>query len=391
MLRLSVERATLRPVPLRPSGPVDPADALAHVLAALPDLHQPAAQALSLIEIAGRTRDSAVEEMDIGAESLGELLYVARKALRRSMFPLSASGWCERAERLLSDRIDGALRPPGPARLDVHLRNCERCVEHERRLAQAREKLVREFIEAHPTSGGAGPAERPAAALRVVAPVVVEAPVYDGPVRTVAGFAGVASVPDDGEMPSVGFAGPGGQVEIRVDPATPVAAPEPVAGPEPVVEAPAYDGPLRTVAGFAGVVSEPDEGELPSVSFAGPGGQVEIRLEAPVATPAADTVPDADELPEDPPLDDDVSPAEPGDTSPSEHDAEEKDPPVDDTEAAVELAPLDDPAEFVAPALVSALNPATLVWGSLTLLSVGLAIFALVVTALALSGVQHIF
>jgi hypothetical protein len=385
MLRLSVERATLRPVPLRPSGPVDPADALAHVLAALPDLYQPAAQALSLIEIAGRTRDGAVEEMDIGAESLAELLYVARKALRRSMFPLSASGWCERAERLLSDRIDGVLRPPGPARLDVHLRNCERCVEHERRLAQAREKLVREFIEAHPTSGAAGPAERPAAALRVVAPVVVEAPVYDGPLHTVAGFAGVASEPGESELPSVGFAGPGGQVEIRVEPTAPVAS------PEPVVEAPVYDGPLRTVAGFAGVASEPDEGELPSVSFAGPGGQVEIRVEAPTAAPVADTVPDADELPEDPPLDDDVPPAEPGDASPSEHDAEEKDPPVDETEAAVELAPLDDPAEFVAPALASALNPATLVWGSLTLLSVGLAIFALVITALALSGVQHIF
>src|SRR5439155_12374865 len=110
----------------------------------------PAAQALALIEIAGHTRDSAIEEMAIPAESLGQLLYVARKALRRSMFPLSASGWCERAEHLLSDRIDGVLRPPGPARLDVHLRNCERCVDHERRLSQAREKLVREFIDAHP-------------------------------------------------------------------------------------------------------------------------------------------------------------------------------------------------------------------------------------------------
>jgi hypothetical protein len=324
-----VEQATLRPVPLRPAGPVDPADALAHVLSALPELDQPAAQALSLIEIAGRTRESAVEEMDIPAQSLGELLYVARKALRRSMFPLSASGWCERAERLLSDRIDGALRPPGPARLDVHLRNCERCVEHERRLAQAREKLVREFIDAHPAAGGAGPAERPAAALRVVAPVVVEAP--------------------------------------------------------------AYDGPTRAAAGFAGVASEPDEGELPDVSFAGPGGQVEIRVEVAAAATLADTVPDADELPEDPPLDDDVPPAEPGDASPSEHDAEDKDPPVDDTEAAAEIVALDDPAQFVAPALASALNPATLVWGSLTLLSVGLAVFALVVTVLALSGVQHIF
>src|SRR2546422_10538098 len=90
-----VEHATLRPVALRPVGPVDPAEALAHVAAALPDLSEDAARALALIEIAGRTRDTAVEEMAISADVLGELLYNARKALRRSVFPLSASGWCE--------------------------------------------------------------------------------------------------------------------------------------------------------------------------------------------------------------------------------------------------------------------------------------------------------
>src|SRR3954454_16533605 len=168
--------ATLRPVPLRPAGPVDPADALAHVLSALPELDQEAARALSLIEIAGRTRDRAGDETGLTAEILAEALYRARKALRRSIFPLSASGWCERAERLLSDRIDGALVPPGPARLDVHLRNCERCVDHERRLSQAREQLVREFIELHPESAGAGPAERAGtASLRVVEPIAIAA------------------------------------------------------------------------------------------------------------------------------------------------------------------------------------------------------------------------
>src|SRR3954447_9568412 len=185
-----VEQATLRPVPLRPVGPVDPAEALAHVLGALPDLSQDAARALSLIEIAGRTRDAALDEMELSAPALAQLLYAARKALRRSVFPLSASGWCERAERLLSDRIDGVLTPPGPARLDVHLRNCERCVEHERRLSQTREKLVREFIDLHPESAGAGPAERPVAALRVVEPVVVAEPVHDGPTRVVVALSG---------------------------------------------------------------------------------------------------------------------------------------------------------------------------------------------------------
>jgi hypothetical protein len=286
-----VEQATLRPVPLRPVGPVDPAEALAHVLDALPDLAEDSARALALIEIAGRTRDTAREEMDVPGEVLAELLYSARKTLRRSMFPLSASGWCERAERLLSDRIDGVLKPPGPARLDVHLRNCERCVDHERRLSQAREKLVREFIDAHPHTAGAGPAERPAATLRVVSPVVAE---------------------------------------------------------------PAYDGPTHTAAGFAGVRVERGDAELPVLSFAGPGGQVEIHVEAP-------RVPDPEELPADPPLDDDVPPAEPADATPSEHDAETPDPPVEET------------------------NSVSLVWGTLTALSVGLAVVVLVITVLALS------
>jgi Putative zinc-finger len=282
-----VEQATLRPVPLRPVGPVDPAEALEHVTTALPDLSEDAARALALIEIAGRTRDTAVAEMAISADVLGELLYNARKALRRSVFPLSASGWCERAERLLSDRIDGAIVPPGPARLDVHLRNCDRCVDHERRLSQAREQLVREFIEAHPHTAGAGPAERPAAMLRVVEPLVVE---------------------------------------------------------------PAYDGPTRVAPGFDGVTIEPDEGPLPLFSFAGPGGQVEILVEAP----------EPNQLPEDPPLDDDIPPSEPGDTEPSEHDADLPDPPVEDDAVAS--------------------------WGALSALPLGLAVLILAIAVFALQS-----
>jgi hypothetical protein len=320
-----VEQATLRPVPLRPAGPVDPAEAVAHARWALPELREDAARALALMEIAGRTRDTALEEMDVSADALGTLLYQARKALRRSIFPLSASGWCERAERLLSDRIDGVLTPPGPARLDVHLRNCERCVDHERRLSVAREKLVREFIEAHPDAAGAGPAERApaAAALRVVEPVALEQPVYEGPVRT--------------------------------------------------------------VVGFAGVVVEHGEDELPRPSFAGPGGQSEIRVETPIAE---EHIPDPDELKDDPPLDADVPPAEPADATPSEHDAEDPKPPVDDSEPAAQVVEVDDdPALVVAPVLAMAIDPAAVIWGSLTLATLGLAVAALVATVLAISGV----
>ena len=304
-----MEQATLRPVPLRPAGPVDPAEALAHVRSALPELDDAAARALALIEIAGRTRDQAAAEAELAPDQLATALYVARKALRRSIFPLSASGWCERAERLLSDRIDGALVPPGPARLDVHLRNCERCVDHDRRLAQARDLLVRNFIDAHPEAAGdAGPAERPAAALRVVEPVAVEPP--------------------------------------------------------------RYEGPTRIVAAFGGVVAEPDEGTLPVASFAGPGGQVEIRVELPSISAAPEAEPQADELPADPPLDADIPPAEPADATPSEDDAEAPEPPVEDAEA---------------------FKPVNLVWGTLTAVSVGLAVFALIITVLALSGVERLF
>lgn len=228
-----MEQATLRPVPLRPTGPVDPAEALGHVRAALPELDDTAARALALIEIAGRTRDQAAAEAELAPEQLATALYLARKALRRSIFPLSASGWCERAERLLSDRVDGVLVPPGPARLAVHLRNCERCTDHERRLGQARERLVREFLETHPESA-AGPAERARVAeLRVVEPAIVEEPepeTWTGPTRIVPGFGGPVTepVPDRSDAPPhVSFAGPGGQSQYVVERRPAVAETEP--------------------------------------------------------------------------------------------------------------------------------------------------------------------
>lgn len=139
----------LRPVPFRPPGPVDPEEAARHVGRALPELDEEARRALALVEVAGRPRDAVAAELSLGPDVLADALHRGRKALRRSVFPLSATGWCQRAERLLSDRLDDALPAPGPARLDAHLRHCGRCVEHERRLAQARDALVREYAELH--------------------------------------------------------------------------------------------------------------------------------------------------------------------------------------------------------------------------------------------------
>jgi anti-sigma factor RsiW len=91
--------------------------------------------------------------LGIDEETLAESLARARKELRRTLAALPGSGWCERGERLISDRIDGALAQHDAPRLDVHLRNCPRCVEHERRLVQATDALV----------AGAGPAAVPTA------------------------------------------------------------------------------------------------------------------------------------------------------------------------------------------------------------------------------------
>jgi hypothetical protein len=180
-----MEHAPLRPVPTRPAGSVDPGDAARHVASSLPGLDDLAATALALVALVGRSRSEAAEAAGLDAQALGEALARARKALRRSMFPLPGSGWCERAERLVSDRLDDALEAPAPARLEVHLRNCPRCVEHERRLVQATDAMVAAFAPA-PV-----PASAPAAAppLTVVKRAAAPAPAvlpFGQPVRPAA-------------------------------------------------------------------------------------------------------------------------------------------------------------------------------------------------------------
>jgi hypothetical protein len=176
-----MERAPLRPVPARPAGPVDPGAASRSLGAALPELDDREAEALALVALAGRPRREVAGELGIAADELAQALASARKALRRSLLPLTASGWCERAERLISDRLDGELEDRGAARLDVHLRNCPRCVEHERRLVQATDALL---------ASASGPAPPPLAAttspveLAVVAAAEPEASAEPAPARS---------------------------------------------------------------------------------------------------------------------------------------------------------------------------------------------------------------
>ncbi|MGZ8482136.1 MAG: zf-HC2 domain-containing protein, partial [Candidatus Limnocylindria bacterium] len=90
------------------------------------------------------------EMLGIEEQELRALLAAARKELRQTITHLSGSGWCERAEGLISDRLDGVVLEPDGRRLDVHLRNCPRCVEHERRLVQATDALLAGVVPARP-------------------------------------------------------------------------------------------------------------------------------------------------------------------------------------------------------------------------------------------------
>jgi hypothetical protein len=152
-----MERAPLRPVPARPAGPVDPAAAVREVVAALPELAPIEARALALVALADRPRPQVAGVLGIEEHELGAILAAARKELRQTITALPGSGWCERAEGLISDRLDGAVPERDARRLDVHLRNCPRCVEHERRLVQATDALLAGVAPLAPRPGPALP------------------------------------------------------------------------------------------------------------------------------------------------------------------------------------------------------------------------------------------
>jgi hypothetical protein len=180
-----MERAPLRPVPARPAGPIDPAAAIREVGAALPALDPLEARAFALVALADRPRAEVAGLLAVEEDALGALLAAARKELRQTITPLAGSGWCERAEGLISDRLDAAVSEPDARRLDVHLRNCPRCVEHERRLVQATDALLAGIAPGRPGTP-APSAEAPLAAV----PPEGEAPSGEAPADS-----GPANVP----------------------------------------------------------------------------------------------------------------------------------------------------------------------------------------------------
>jgi putative zinc finger protein len=120
----------------------DSALILAQVERTLPGLAREAQRALALVALAGEPRSDAAAELGLAADELAGMLAAGRKALRRTLGALPANGWCERAELLISDRLDGVISPVGERRLDAHLGSCERCATHEQRLAEARDLLL---------------------------------------------------------------------------------------------------------------------------------------------------------------------------------------------------------------------------------------------------------
>lgn len=202
------------------------AAALAHIEETLPDLDDVARQALALVDLVGRTRPELHAETGIAENELADALARARKALRRAAFPLPGTGWCERAERLLSDELDGVLGDPGPRRLAAHLANCDRCVEHERRLWQARDQLVVSF-EAARADAAPGPKPTP--------PVIA-----DGPDREPVEIPDPQPEPPKRPEAELRLVEPVAEVPA---PSTPTPADPPPGAPEPAEPEPAEPEP----------------------------------------------------------------------------------------------------------------------------------------------------
>jgi putative zinc finger protein len=117
-------------------------DAVRHVARHVPAADERDRLALALVALAGHGRAEVARRLGVADPELSAALARARKELRRTVQPLPGSGWCERAELLISDRLDGPLPERDERRLAPHLRNCPRCVEHERRLVQATDALI---------------------------------------------------------------------------------------------------------------------------------------------------------------------------------------------------------------------------------------------------------
>ena len=238
----TLEHAPLRPLPSRPSRAADPKLARTYVGARLPQLDAEAVDALALVELSQVERGQAARELGLSDEQMGAALARGRKALRRSGHALAGSGWCERAERMISDRFDGELASPARERLSAHLRNCPRCVEHELRLTQALDALV---------DGMPAPAKR-AAAVRLVVPTVRALPPGNAPEELEEAPEAPPIEPPAAEPP---IQPPAAEPALERPPETPPLEPVPE---EPALDPPPEAPPLKPVREEPAIVPPPE-------------------------------------------------------------------------------------------------------------------------------------
>ena len=362
-----MERAPLRPVPSRPAGPVNPATAMREVGAWVPTLPPLAAEALALVVLSERPRTEVAGSLGVSEEELAKLLAAARKELRQTVVTLGGSGWCERAEGLISDRLDGILAGRDTRRLDVHLRNCPRCVEHERRLVQATDALV----------GRVSSATRGPAPAGEAVPLAEAAPPDDG------GEEGVppaeTAPPDDSTeegVPAAEAAAADNGVEEDIPPAEAAAADNGVEDNVPPAEAAAADNGVEDNVPQAEAAAADNgvEDNVPPAEAAPPDdgseGGPEIGTED---SPAISAPPEAA-----------PGQAAPAETLPAETAAEAAPPEIPPAEAAPTREEVAAAAEAPVAPRTRRQVAAALVWNSL----IGLAILLTLATiALTIAGI----
>lgn len=144
-----------------------------HVFGALPELPAVERRVLALIELSAASVAEAAADLGIEQEAARAAAATARKALRRERAALASGSRCERAERLLSDRLDAPLERLDRKWLEIHMARCSRCIEHEALLDQARTELRVTFAAPDAKQLPPAPPEPPAleagrAQLRVV-------------------------------------------------------------------------------------------------------------------------------------------------------------------------------------------------------------------------------
>lgn len=151
-----------------------------HVFGLLGDLPAVERRVLALLELADVDRAGAARDAGLDEQALSAAAARARKALRRTRKPLVSGARCDRAEVLLSDRLDIGLDRHARKWLEIHLARCPRCAEHEALLAEAREELRSTFTDTDrpvplPTPEQQRPEEE-RAKLRVVPPAPEDSP-----------------------------------------------------------------------------------------------------------------------------------------------------------------------------------------------------------------------